>query len=101
MKIVWSLGAQTNLQEIGDYIAQDSPDRAFSFLFELIDYAEKVLMFPRAGRKVPETDLDEIREVIHKNYRVVYLMQKHQVLILSVQEGHKMLKVSEICDTDI
>jgi toxin ParE1/3/4 len=50
MKIIWTESAQASLQEIGDYIAQDSPDRALSFLSDLIDQTEKVLRFPRAGR---------------------------------------------------
>lgn len=98
MKIVWSRGAQANLQEIGDYIAQDSPTRALSYLNTLIETAEKVLRFPRAGRIVPEAELDELREVIYENYRVFYLIQDSQVLILAVIEGHRLVKISEILE---
>jgi len=98
MKIIWSRSAQTNLQEIGDYIAQDSPTRALAHLNTLVETAEKVLRFPRAGRVVPEADLAELREVICENYRVIYLIQDSQVLILAVLEGHRLLKISDILD---
>lgn len=38
--------AVADLQEIGDYIAQDNPRRAERFINELIDQAEKVVRMP-------------------------------------------------------
>jgi plasmid stabilization system protein ParE len=38
--------AVADLQEIGDYIAQDNPLRAETFVDELIDQAEKIAQMP-------------------------------------------------------
>jgi toxin ParE1/3/4 len=38
--------AEADLQEIGDYIAQDNPFRAETFIDELIDQAEKITQMP-------------------------------------------------------
>jgi toxin ParE1/3/4 len=39
--------AEADLLEIGDYIAQDKPRRAPSFIDELIEQAEKITQMPR------------------------------------------------------
>ncbi len=45
-----------------------------------------------AGRVVPELDRDDIREVIVRGYRIVYLVGDASVEILSVFEGHRLLR---------
>jgi toxin ParE1/3/4 len=45
---------------------------------------------------VPELSLENIRELLYKNYRIVYLVKKKSVEILTVFEGHQLLKKEEI-----
>jgi plasmid stabilization system protein ParE len=51
---------------------------------------------PEKGRIVPELSLGNIRELIYKNYRIVYLVKKRSVDILTVFEVHQLLKKEEI-----
>jgi toxin ParE1/3/4 len=39
MQLVFSGGAEHDLEEIGDYIAQDNPSRAVTFIREMRDIA--------------------------------------------------------------
>ena len=44
-----------------------------------------------AGRRVPEFDRDDLREMIKRGYRIVYLVSDEQIEILTVSEGHRQL----------
>jgi len=57
---------------------------------------EKVKDFPYQGRIVPEFSVGEIREVFVKMYRIVYRISKDQIEILTVFEGHKLLRPAGI-----
>ena len=96
MKIFWTKEALLRLQEIEEYISRDNPIIAIEFVDKLISLAETLLDIPEKGRIVPELSLENIRELLHKNYRVVYLVKKNSVDILTVFEGHQLLKKEEI-----
>jgi toxin ParE1/3/4 len=45
--------AEADLEQIGDYIAQDSPRRALSFIRELRDQCRKIAAAPLSYRERP------------------------------------------------
>jgi toxin ParE1/3/4 len=96
MKISWTKEALLRLQEIEEYISQDNPTAAILFVDKLISLSETLCDYPEKGRIVPELSLDKIRELIHRNYRIVYLIKKNSIDILTVFEGHRLLKLEEI-----
>ena len=96
MKIFWTKEALLRLQEIEEYISRDNPIGAIEFVDKLITVAETIIDNPRKGRIVPELSLENIRELLHQNYRIVYLVKKNSVDILTVFEGHQLLKKEEI-----
>ncbi|RJP74011.1 MAG: type II toxin-antitoxin system RelE/ParE family toxin [Ignavibacteriales bacterium] len=96
MKIFWTKEALLRLQEIEEYISKDNTIVAAEFVDKLISVAETIIDNPEKGRVVPELSLEKIRELIHKNYRIVYLVKKNSIDILTVFEGHQQLKKEEI-----
>jgi len=96
MKLFWTKEALLRLQEIEEYISRDNPVVAMEFVDKLISVAETIINYPEKGRIVPELSLENIRELVHKNYRIVYLVKKSSVDILTVFEGHQLLKKEEI-----
>jgi toxin ParE1/3/4 len=48
--------------------------------------------FPRAGRKVPEFDDENIRELIAYGYRIIYRLQDEEVLVVAVIHGKRVLQ---------
>ncbi len=48
------------------------------------------------GRIVPEISNPEIRELIVEKYRIVYRVQEADIEILTVFEGHKLLRIDEL-----
>lgn len=93
--LVWSKESLTNLQEIEDYIAKDNPKAAVEFINKLIARAESIISHPGKGRVVPEITVDSIRELLYKNYRIVYMVRQKSVVIVTVFEGHKLLDTEE------
>ena len=97
MKIHWTHESLDRLAEIEDFIAKDNAERAAKFVDELIAHANAVLPGePRAGRMVPEISNPDIRELLYRKYRIVYRARKGSVEILTVFEGHRLLRVDEI-----
>ena len=92
MKIFWTKEALLRLQEIEEYISKDNQIAAVEFVDKLISVAETIIDNPEIGRIVPELSFENIREILHKNYRIVYLVKKNSIDILTVFEGHQLLK---------
>jgi plasmid stabilization system protein ParE len=96
MKLLWTKESQFRLLEIEEYIAIDNQIAAINFVDELITVGESIVNKPEKGRIVPELSIDNIREIIHKNYRIVYIIKKNSIDILTVFEAHRLLKRDEI-----
>jgi len=100
MKIVWTAQALERLVEIEEFIAADSPVRARKFVERLIARGDSLSRSPLRGRIVSELSHPQIREIFEKAYRIVYRIRKSQVEILTVFEGHRLLRVREIFPDD-
>jgi len=91
MKLSWTLRAKNDLLEIGRFIARDKPGASRRWVEKLRQRARKTIDMPLLGRKVPEINRDDVREVFLGNYRIVYLVEEKRIIILMVFEGHRLL----------
>jgi len=81
----WTELAKDDLQEIYDYVSQDSELYALRLIDKIVERTEILAEHPLTGRIVPEFDDKTIREVIEGNYRIVYYLDKEeQVNIIRV-----------------
>jgi toxin ParE1/3/4 len=67
------------LESIATYIADDSPAYARSVVKSIIEQTRTLTQFPRSGRKVPEFDDENIRELIAYSYRIIYRLDGDEV----------------------
>ena len=72
MKIHWTDSAESHLDAIYTYIAQDSPQYAKRTVDRLTRRSQQLAKFPFSGRRVPEYEIDPIREIIEGPYRIIY-----------------------------
>lgn len=86
-KIRWSVTAESDLREIEEFIAKDSVLHAVSFVDRLVESADRISRYPQAGRSVPEFNRQDLREIVYRGYRVVYLVEAEAVTILRVVHG--------------
>ncbi|MFZ5797740.1 MAG: type II toxin-antitoxin system RelE/ParE family toxin [Thermodesulfobacteriota bacterium] len=96
MKIIWSPLAIERASEISEYIAQDNPIAAAKWIEALFEKVGVLKSSPMSGRIVPETQRDDIREIIYGNYRIIYAVIKSKVCILTVRHGRQILPTEEI-----
>lgn len=96
MKLFWTKESLLRLQEIEDYISKDNPVAAIEFVDKLISVSESLVENSERGRIVPELSIENIREIIYRKYRIVYLIKKNSIEILTLFEGHQLLKNEEI-----
>jgi plasmid stabilization system protein ParE len=91
-RIVWSSRAAQDLDSITDYIAADSPAYAGVVLKNIVNQTRILAHFPQAGRKVPEFDDENVRELVAYSYRIIYRLQPDDVLIVAVIHGKRVLQ---------
>lgn len=84
MKIIWTKSAVVNLENIKNYISQDSTYYAIEFTEKIIGAVEKLNAFPRLGREVPEIRKENIREIIYGNYRILYRVDIEVLYIIAI-----------------
>ena len=90
-QVRWSLTAGNDLQDIEEFIARDSVIHAIAFVDRIIEIAETLLKTPNIGRVVPEFDRSDLREVIFRHYRIVYLLKDETVFVLRVVHASRDL----------
>lgn len=79
--------AEGDLERIGDYIAQDNPKRALSFVLELRDKCLSLADTPRGFPLVPRYERYGIRRRVYGNYLIFYRADDDQVTVVHVLHG--------------
>ena len=92
VKIIWSEEALKDIEEIISFISKDSELYAVNFASKIISAVETLRMFPEIGRIVPEYADPKIKEIIYRNYRIVYQIEDRAVEIITVSHGIKLLE---------
>ena len=90
--ITWSQKSVSDLEEIFDYIAVDSPFYAQHQVEKIMVSVERLLTFPASGRSLPEFPASPLREIIIDPYRIVYRTSASEVLIIAVIHGKRLLR---------
>nr|MBF0223348.1 type II toxin-antitoxin system RelE/ParE family toxin [Desulfobulbaceae bacterium] len=96
MKVIWSPLAIDRTTEIAGYIAQDNSTAATNWVENLFDKVQLLKSSPKSGRIVPETHRDDIRELIYGNYRIIYLIEKEKISVLTIRHGRQILPIEDI-----
>ncbi len=84
MIVRWTETAQEHLDSIYAYIALNSPEYAIRMVDRLTRRSQQIENSPLSGRRVPEYELDQIREVIEGSYRIIYHLTSTHIDIIAV-----------------
>jgi toxin ParE1/3/4 len=91
IKIIWTPQAQEDLREIRAFIARDAPITAASFVRPLRSSVNRLKLFPESGQVVPEIGRQDVREILHNPYRIIYRVRPGQVDIVTVYHSARLL----------
>ena len=73
-RVIWSPQALADLEAIGDYLAREAPAYAQAFVDGAFTAADRLELFPRLGRAVPETEDAALREMLYRGYRLIHIV---------------------------
>jgi toxin ParE1/3/4 len=92
MKVLWTKNAIKHLANIYEYIAANSPAYAKRMVDKITRRSVQIADLPYSGRKVPEYEADDVRELIEYPYRVIYRIKTGQIDVLAVIHGARQLQ---------
>ena len=97
MKVKWTSHAENRVYDIAAYIALDSIQEAEKWIENIFDYVKRLEIFPESGRYIPELpSRKDLRELVFKNYRIVYRTEKTIAYILTVRNYKQILPINEV-----
>ncbi len=82
MRCVFTEQAETDSETSGDYIAQDNPGRALSFIEEIRQRCDRILDTPKAAPQALQLDGLSIRRVVYGRYLVFYATTEEAIVVL-------------------
>lgn len=89
-EIIWSPQAIENVEAIKRYISDDSPIYAQLVAEKLVAAVERLGVFPEPGRVVPEFRDPRLREILWRDYRLVYRLSETKIEIVTVFHGAQL-----------
>jgi len=91
MKVYWTLEARARLLDIQTYIAQYSPKAARLVITRLLRRSRRLAVPPLEGRRLPEYPETELREVLERPFRLIYLVKPDRIEVVTVKHYRQRL----------
>ena len=85
--VAWSDSGQSALDEVVNYIHQDSPANARRVLTSALDAAASLETLAERGRVVPELGDSTLRELLVHRYRLMYRVSNDEVTVVAFLRG--------------
>ena len=87
--VIWADPAKSDLRAIHDFIASDSKYYAKKVIQDIMDRTNILEEYPRIGRKTPEIDDENIREILAYSYRILYEIKSEKVYVIGIIHGRR------------
>jgi len=84
VNVHWTETAEDHLDAVYTHISQDSVEYAKRTVDRLTRRSIQIADYPLSGRKVPEYDAEQVREVIEGSYRIIYHITADRIDVLAV-----------------
>ncbi len=96
MKIIWSPLSFERLENIYEFISDKDNVAAKKFINRIFERVESLTKYPERGRKVPEINRNEIREIFESEYRIIYKIELKKIIILTIRNFKQLLPKTDI-----
>jgi len=94
--LIWTPRARADLKAIHDRIAKDSPQNAKRVAHEIRRKAHALAEPPRVGRKVPELNDPQLREISIYSWRLIYHLRESDVFIVTLVHKRRQLGAEDL-----
>ncbi len=98
--VIWTSRARADLKAIHDYIAKDSRQNAKRVAREILRKADILAEPPRTGRKVPEINDPNLREISAYSWRIIYHLRNHTVFIVTLIHKRRLPGAQDLLPED-
>lgn len=82
--VLWTKPALNDLRDITEYIEKDSQTYAEKTARKLVSAPKILDQFPKIGRIVPEFGIETVRELIYRNFRIIYEIRGQTIYIEAI-----------------
>lgn len=96
MKIIWSPLSFDRLESIYDFVSTEDQIAAKNLTNRIFKRVESLSNYPERGRKVPEINRAEIREVFESEYRIIYKIEPKKIIILTIRSFKQLLPKTDL-----
>jgi len=88
--------AYGDLEGIKEYYEGEGvPQVGQKFIHAIIEHVQTLARNPDIGRVVPEFGEEQIRELVHSPFRIVYLREHGSIYIIRVWRSERLLKMPD------
>lgn len=91
VKLNWHNDAKRDLIQIYNYIYGDSIYYSIKTINQIITKTNNLEIFPYIGRKIPEHNRENERELIYKSYRIMYKIESNKIFIRRIWHSARKL----------
>jgi toxin ParE1/3/4 len=85
--VIYSDPAKAELRKISEWIAEENPRRAESFIDELIEACERIAKYPESNAVLGNFLGHIVHRKVFGNYLIFYRIKTNQIEILHVLHG--------------
>ncbi len=94
--VIWTQRARTDLKSIHDYIAKDSHQNAQMVINKILQETSTLAQMPHTGKKVPDLNLNELREISIYSWRIIYHLKQNDIFIVTVIHKRRNAQPNEL-----
>ena len=94
--VIWSEPAKVDLRSIYDFIANNSPFYAKKVVQDIRGKTDVLNDLPNIGKKVPELNIETIRELSQYSYRIIYEVKPDRAEILAIIHDRQDFKAEDL-----
>ncbi len=93
VEIRWSPLATDDFESVIKYYEKTAPKFAQNFAKKIIIIIENLHKFPKMGKIVLELEDAGIREIIYRNFRIIYRLKEDFLEIARIIHGIRILRI--------
>lgn len=99
-RLIWTLPALSDLDNIADYIAIENPTAARKLVKRIFDAVERLEKHPNSGKIPADLGDSRYRELVCGPCRVFYRIRADEVVILFVMRSERALRAFMLQERD-
>jgi len=95
-EVIWTEPALDQLNAILEFIALDSPDAAQAVGRRVFAATDRLALFPKMGRPIPEFPHKGYRQVWVKPFWLYYRAEENRTIVLHMRRSEKLLRTGDL-----